>query len=115
MLLTVEKILYTFTTQVSLKKSQPCGYCDRFSHFCTAHGTESYTSQWAARPPLKTAPSHGGSEPPSDTWFPGPTPSHFSQQVESVVATCNQRLYLLAQLKKQGLSISAHDTVFHRS
>jgi len=36
-------------------------------------------------------------------------------QVESVVATCNQRLYLLAQLKKQGLSISAHDTVFHRS
>jgi len=24
---------------------------------------------------------------------------NFSQQVESVVATCNQRLYLLAQLK----------------
>ena len=36
----------------------------------------------------------------------------FSQQVESVVATCNQRLYLLAQLKKQGLGISALDSVF---
>ena len=23
--------------------------------------------------PLKIAPSHGGSEPPSNTWFPGPT------------------------------------------
>ena len=33
-------------------------------------------------------------------------------QVESVVATCNQRLYLLAQLKKQGLGISALDSVF---
>jgi len=28
---------------------------------------------------------------------------NFSQHVESVVAICNQRLYLLAQLKKQGL------------
>ena len=37
---------------------------------------------------------------------------NFSQHVESVVATCNQRLYLLAQLKKQGLGISAIDTVF---
>jgi len=31
---------------------------------------------------------------------------------ESVVATCNQRLYLLAQLTKQGLGISALDLVF---
>jgi len=43
---------------------------------------------------------------------------NFSQQVESVVTvasllrTCNQRLYLLAQLKKQGLGISALDSVF---
>jgi len=37
---------------------------------------------------------------------------NFSQQVESVVATCNKRLYLLAQLKKQGLGISALDSVF---
>jgi len=36
---------------------------------------------------------------------------NFSQQAESVVATCNQRLYLLAQLKK-GLGISAIDSVF---
>jgi len=40
---------------------------------------------------------------------------NFSQQVESLVATCNQRLYLLAQLKKQGLSISALDSVFKES
>jgi len=33
-------------------------------------------------------------------------------QVESVVAACNQRLYLLAQLKKQDLGISALDSVF---
>jgi len=37
---------------------------------------------------------------------------NFSQQVESVVATCNRRLCLLAQLKKQGLGISALDSVF---
>jgi len=35
-----------------------------------------------------------------------------SQHVESVVTTCNQRLYLLAQLKKQGLGISATDCLF---
>jgi len=33
-----------------------------------------YTIQWDARPPpKKNAPSHGGSGPPSNTWFPGPT------------------------------------------
>jgi len=33
-----------------------------------------YTLQWDARfPPPKIAPPHGGSEPPSITWFPGPT------------------------------------------
>ena len=37
---------------------------------------------------------------------------NFSQHVESVVATCIQRLYLLAQLKKQGLGISAIDSMF---
>jgi len=37
---------------------------------------------------------------------------NFSQQVEFVVVTCNQRLYLLAQLIKQGLGISALDSVF---
>ena len=37
---------------------------------------------------------------------------NFSQQVEYVVATCSQRLYLLAQLKKHGLCISALDSVF---
>jgi len=37
---------------------------------------------------------------------------NFSQYVESVVATYNQRLYLLAQLKKQGFGISTIDTIF---
>jgi len=32
-----------------------------------------YTLQWDAPFPLKIAPSHGGSGPPSNTWFPGPT------------------------------------------
>ena len=37
---------------------------------------------------------------------------NFSQQVQSVVAIGNQGLYFLAQLKKQGLRISALDSVF---
>lgn len=37
---------------------------------------------------------------------------NYSQYVESVVATCKQRLYLLAQLRKQGFAISAIDSVF---
>jgi len=32
-----------------------------------------YTLQWGATFPLKIATSHGGYEPPSNTWFPGPT------------------------------------------
>jgi len=32
-----------------------------------------YTLQWGAPFPLKIAPSHGGSGPPSNTWFLGPT------------------------------------------
>ena len=35
---------------------------------------------------------------------------NFSKHVESVVAICSQRLYLLAQLKKQGLGIRALDS-----
>ena len=31
-----------------------------------------YTLQWDALP-LKIVPSHGGSGPPSNTWFPGPS------------------------------------------
>ena len=38
---------------------------------------------------------------------------NFSQHVESVVAICNQRLYLLAQLKKQGLGMSNMDYIFN--
>jgi len=72
-LLTVEKILYTFTTQVSLKNlSRVATVID--SAIFAQLTAESYTSQWAAPPKLKIAPSHGGSGPPSDTWFPGPTP-----------------------------------------
>jgi len=93
---------------------QPKRQIDRFSHFCTAHGSVAghigatwriwlhlcflvptqvdnpngksigaavfallmaespYTLQWALLSP-KIAPTHGGSGPPSNTWFPGPT------------------------------------------
>jgi len=32
-----------------------------------------YTLQWFAHFPIKIAPSHEGSEPPSNTWFLGST------------------------------------------
>ena len=38
---------------------------------------------------------------------------NFSKHVESIVAICNQRVYLLAQLKNQGLGIRALDSVFN--
>jgi len=37
----------------------------------------------------------------------------FSQHIDAVGAVCNQRLYLLAQLKRQGLDLSALDSVFN--
>ena len=37
---------------------------------------------------------------------------NFSKYIDSVVATCNQRLYLLGQLAKQDLGIYALDIVF---
>ena len=51
----------------------PKRHLDRFSRFCTAHGRESL--YFIQRPPLplKFAISHGGSEPPSNTWFLKPT------------------------------------------
>ena len=36
----------------------------------------------------------------------------FSQHIDAVVTVCNQRLYLLAQLIRQGLYLSALDSVF---
>ena len=35
----------------------------------------------------------------------------FSQHIDAVVTVYNQRLYLLAQLKRQGLDLSALDSV----
>ena len=37
----------------------------------------------------------------------------FSQHIDAVVTVCNQRLYLLAQLKRQGLDLRALDSVFN--
>jgi len=37
----------------------------------------------------------------------------FSQHIDAVVTACNQRLYLLAQLKRQGLDLNALDSVFN--
>ena len=54
---------------------QPKRQIDRFSRFCTDHGESPYTLQWA---PLssKIDPSHGGSRPPSNTWFLGSIRAH---------------------------------------
>jgi len=38
---------------------------------------------------------------------------NFSKHAESVIAICNQRLYLLVQRKKHGLGIRALDSVFN--
>jgi len=40
------------------------------------------------------------------------TESYF-QHIDAVVTVCNQRLYLLAQLKRHGLDLSALDSVFN--
>ena len=37
----------------------------------------------------------------------------FTQHTDAVVTVCNQRLYLLAQLKRQELDLSALDSVFN--
>jgi len=55
---------------------QPKLQLDRFSHFCTDDRRMSlyFTLGCHFRPSkVKIAPSHGGSGPPSNTWFPGPT------------------------------------------
>ena len=46
------------------------------------------TLQWDAPFPLKTAPSHGGSGPPSNTWFSGPTRVHNSNGISIGEAIC---------------------------
>jgi len=51
---------------------QPKWYLDRFSRFCTDDRRVSLYFTMDAPFPLKISPSHGGSEPPSNTWFLGP-------------------------------------------
>ena len=36
-----------------------------------------------------------------------------SQHIDALVTVCNQRLYLLAQLKRHGLDLNALDSVFN--
>jgi len=48
---------------------QPKRYLDRFSRFAQMTAECPYTLQWDA--PLKIAPTHGGSEPTSNTWSLG--------------------------------------------
>jgi len=52
---------------------QPKRHLNRFSRFCTAHCTVSLYFTTGRPFPLKIAPSHGESGPPSNTWFLGPT------------------------------------------
>jgi len=56
---------------------------DRFSRFCSGDRRVSYTLQWAAPSPVKIAPSHGTSGPPSNTWFPGLSRPESSTQMPS--------------------------------
>ena len=37
---------------------------------------------------------------------------NFCQHIESVITTCNQRLYLLAQLRRQNLSVTKTENIF---
>ena len=55
---------------------QPKRNVDRFSYFCTGDSRVSLYFRWGAPFPLKIAPCHGGSEPPSNTGFLGPTRAH---------------------------------------
>jgi len=52
---------------------QPKHHLDRFSRFCTDDHRVSLYFAWDAPFHLKIAASHGGSGPPSNTWFPEPT------------------------------------------
>jgi len=55
-------------------KPQPKRRLDRFSRFCTDDRRVSLYFTMGRPFPLKIAPSHGGSGPSSNTWFPGSTP-----------------------------------------
>jgi len=46
-------------------------HLDVLSGFCTDDSRLSYTLPWDVPFPLKIAPCHGGSEPPSNTWSLG--------------------------------------------
>jgi len=58
---------------------QPKWYINWFCRFCIVHHsfgqlTADYPYNWQrAAFPVKIAPSHGGSGPPSNIWFTGPT------------------------------------------
>jgi len=52
---------------------QPKRHLDRFSCFCTDDRRVSLYFTMGRTFPLKIALPMGGSGPPSNTWFPGPT------------------------------------------
>ena len=59
---------------LGLSNPQPKEHLDRFCRFCADDRRVSlYFTMGRPFLPLKIAPSHGGSGPPSNTWFPGPT------------------------------------------
>jgi len=61
-----------FVLPLAHPSPQPKQRIDRFSRFCTAHGRMSLHFTTVPLSP-KIAPCHGGSGPPSNTWFPGST------------------------------------------
>jgi len=61
-------------SQEAYPTQRPKLHLTRFSRFFAAHCRESlYFTMDRPSPPLKSDPSHGGSGPPSNTWFLGPT------------------------------------------
>jgi len=68
------RFLMSYTIHRTHPSPQTKRHLYRFSRFCTDDRRVSlYFTMGRPFPPLKIAPSHGGSGSPSNTWFPGPT------------------------------------------
>jgi len=57
-------------------ESKPKWHLDRLSRYCAVHGRQSLYFATHHPFPIKITPSHGGSEPPSNTRLLGPFWAH---------------------------------------
>jgi len=74
--------------------SHPKWHLNWFSRFCTAHGRDSLDFATDRPFPLKIVPLHGGSEPPSNACFLGPTRVH-NQNGVSISSAVFARLVIM--------------------